>query len=356
MNVEQYINRCLTIAEYGKGAVAPNPMVGAVLVYNDRIIAEGWHQQYGQNHAEVNCLENVRVEDRDLIPECTMYVSLEPCAHYGKTPPCSERLVKEQVKKVVICNDDPYAEVDGKGLKILRDAGIEVASNILEGKGYWLNRRFFTFHQKKRPYIILKWAQTQQGYFAPVNRTRFQMSNPDSRQMVHKWRTEEAAIMVGHRTAISDDPQLTSRYWQGRNPLRIVLDKRLTLPHDLKLFNNESATWVINEIEKYSKENIDYKKLDFDNNLLHTLLDELYYDHKTSLIVEGGATLLQSFINLGLWDEARVFTTQNVLEEGVHAPLVNHVDHVYETAIGSDRLNVYTHKDMPYKYVAGMQL
>jgi len=199
-------------------------MVGAVLVYEGRVIGEGWHRQYGQAHAEVNCLESVAEEDKHLIPQSTMYVSLEPCAHYGKTPPCANRLVQEGIKKVVICNTDPFAQVDGKGITILKDSSAEVITGVQADAGRWLNMRFFCMQEQQRPYIILKWAQTADGFIAPADGSRLQISNQQSSQLVHKWRTEEDAIMVGYNTAVNDNPQLTARLWQGKNPLRIALD------------------------------------------------------------------------------------------------------------------------------------
>src|SRR5690606_30985063 len=193
---EKIMERCLQLAAKGKPTARPNPLVGAVLVHEGRVLAEGFHEQYGKEHAEINCLNRVKDAERHLIPESTLYVSLEPCAHFGKTPPCALRLVQEKIKKVIICNTDPFEKVSGKGLEMLRNAGIGTETGLLEEKGRWLNRRFFCFYQDKRPYIILKWAQTGQGFFAPLNRTRFQMSNRHSQQLVHRWRTEEAAIMV----------------------------------------------------------------------------------------------------------------------------------------------------------------
>lgn len=353
---EQYMKRCLELAQRGKGAVAPNPMVGAVLVHNGRIIGEGWHRQYGEAHAEVNCLDNVAEADKHLIPESTMYVSLEPCAHYGKTPPCALRLVQEKVKEVIICNTDPFEQVSGKGIEILSNNSIGVQAGVLEAEGKWLNRRFFCFHTQRRPYIILKWAQTQEGYFAPLNRTRFQMSNEHSKQLLHRWRTEESAIMVGHTTALADDPQLTSRLWPGRQPLRLVLDKGLVLPNTHRVFDAAAPTWIINEKEEKEVDNISYRKLPFDELLLTRILEKLYQDNIQSLIVEGGAALLQSFMDAGLWDEARVFTTETMLEDGLRAPSVKNATKAFSIDLGSDKLLVYTHNTNPYQYISGMEL
>lgn len=350
---EVYMHRCIELAQMGKGNVAPNPMVGAVLVYDGRIIGEGWHRQYGQAHAEVNCLDSVREEDKQYIPHSTMYVSLEPCAHFGKTPPCANRLVQEKVKEVIICNVDPFEKVGGKGLQILKDNNIATATGVLESEGLWLNRRFYCFHQQKRPYIILKWAQTDKGYFAPLNRTRHQISNESSKQLVHKWRTEEAAIMVGYHTALNDDPQLTARLWQGRQPLRIVLDRNLNLPSSLRLFDAAAETWVINEKKDEQSGNVIYKQLDF-ANLLPALMAELHAANKLSLIVEGGAHLLNTFIEAGLWDEARIFIAANDLPEGIAAPVLNNATMVQQQEIGTDTLQLHINNASVYPFVNGM--
>jgi diaminohydroxyphosphoribosylaminopyrimidine deaminase/5-amino-6-(5-phosphoribosylamino)uracil reductase len=353
---EQYIRRCLELAQRAKGNVAPNPMVGAVLVHNGRIIGEGWHKEYGQLHAEVNCLDSVLKADKHLIPESIMYVGLEPCAHHGKTPPCALKLIEEKVKEVVVCNIDPFAAVAGKGVQMLQEHHVAVQTAVLDAEGQWLNRRFYCFHKQKRPYIILKWAQTQEGLFAPLNRTRYQMSNEHSKQLLHKWRSEEAAIMVGHVTASSDDPQLTARLWNGKQPLRIVLDKKLALPRNLRIFDSEANTWIINEQKEATEGHLSYVKLVFDDILLTRILEQLYAANIQSLIVEGGAVLLQSFINAGLWDEARVFVTEAMLKKGLPAPGIRDADKAFITPLEGDELHVYVHQSSPYKYVAGMEL
>lgn len=351
-----YMQRCLDLAQMGKGNVAPNPMVGAVLVYNGRIIGEGWHRKYGEAHAEVNCLESVAEDDKHLVPESTMYVSLEPCSHYGKTPPCAVRLVAEQVKKVVICNDDPFEKVDGRGLQILNTAGIETETAILKEKGEWLNRRFFCFHKQKRPYVILKWAQTENGYFAPYGNRRYQLSNEYSARLVHKWRTEEAAIMVGTNTALADDPQLTARLWNGNQPLRIVIDRSLVLPNSLKLFDNNVETWVFNDKKDDVIGNVSYVKVDFDDSLPGTILSELYKANIQSIIIEGGAKLLHSFIEKGLWDEARVITADATLSHGIAAPLLTNGSKEFDMRFGTDTLTLYVNNKSAYPYVQGMEL
>jgi len=356
MTPEHYIKQCLDLAQRAKGHTAPNPMVGAVLVHNDRIIGEGWHHYYGADHAEVNCLKSVAETDKRFIPESTMYVNLEPCAHYGITPPCANRLVEEQVKQVVIANKDPFEKVNGRGVDILKAGGVNVETGVLEKEGLWVNRRFFCFHKQKRPYIILKWAQTKDGFIAPTDRSRFQISNTESQKMLHKWRTEEAAIMVGNTTALNDNPQLTSRLYEGRQPLRIVLDKRIKLPATYHVYDNTAPTWIVNEQKEILYGNVHSVKLPFDDTLIPTLLYRLYEAKILSVIVEGGATLLNTFIHLGLWDEARVFTGDVFMEEGIHAPVLKNAMHAFTTDVATDKLEVYVNKKSDYSYIKGMEL
>ena len=353
---EQYMKRCLELAHLGVGQVAPNPMVGAVLVHNDRIISEGWHHAYGDIHAEIDCFDNVAAADRHLIQQSTLYVNLEPCAHTGKTPPCARRIVNEKVKKVVIANSDPFDQVSGKGIRILEEAGVVVEKGLLCDEGSWLNRRFFCFHTNKRPYIILKWAQTPDGYFAPADKSRFQITNTASQQLVHKWRTEESAVLVGTETAINDDPRLTSRLWQGRQPLRIVLDRTLKVPETHHLFDRDAPTWVINEQKQYKTQNVSYFKCSFNSNLLPQLLVLLHDHNIQSLIVEGGAQLLGSFLQAQLWDEARIFTGKKILGDGVAAPLIVNGVHSFATSFGGDRLDLFVHTKSTYQYVPGSEL
>lgn len=356
MNHEAYIQRCLHLAEQGKGHVSPNPMVGAVLVHNDRIIGEGWHQEYGKAHAEVNCLASVQEADKPLIKDSTMYVSLEPCAHHGNTPPCALRLVHEQVKEVVICNTDPYEQVSGRGIGILINNGIRVETGILEAAGRWVNRRFFCFHEQKRPYIILKWAQTQDGFMAPEDKHRMQISNDESNQLVHKWRTEEDAIMVGYNTAMHDNPQLTARLWEGKNPLRIVTDRKLQLDKTQHLFDEAAETWILNDETHDTSGHTHYIQLNFAHDILPQLMEKLHLANKQSLIVEGGPTLLAAFIRDGLWDEARILTGNKTLGKGVPSPQLTHAQYAFQQKIGNDVLDVYTYKDTHYPYVNGYAL
>ena len=356
MGHETYMKLSLALAQRAKGHTAPNPMVGAVLVYNDRIIGEGWHHYYGADHAEVNCLKSVAAADKPLISESIMYVNLEPCAHYGITPPCAHRLVQEKIKQVVIANTDPFDKVNGKGLDILKEGGIGVETGVLEKEGLWVNRRFFCSHKKKRPYIILKWAQTKDGYIAPADRSRFQITNPYSQKLLHKWRTEEAAILVGNTTALNDNPQLTSRLYDGRQPLRIVLDKRLKLPATYHVYDNTAPTWMVNEQKEQLYGNVHFVKLPFDDMIIPALLQRLYEAKILSVIVEGGATLLNGFISAGLWDEARIFTGDVSLGDGVHAPILNDAIPAFTTEVGSDLLKVSINKNSEYEYIKGMEL
>jgi diaminohydroxyphosphoribosylaminopyrimidine deaminase/5-amino-6-(5-phosphoribosylamino)uracil reductase len=331
-------------------------MVGAVLVHDGRVIGEGWHHHYGGDHAEVNCLKNVSDADTHLIPESTMYVSLEPCAHYGITPPCALRLVNERVKKVVIANTDPFEKVSGEGISILKGAGIEVETGVQEKEGLWVNRRFFCFHQQKRPYIILKWAQTNEGFVAPADRSRLQITGEESMRLVHKWRTEEASIMVGANTARNDNPQLTARLHEGKQPLRIALDQRLELPDTHHLFDDAAPTWIVNEQRETLDGNVHEILIPFDDMLLPNLLGRLYNGKFLSLIVEGGAALLNCFINKGLWDEARIFTGAASITDGIKAPVLSDAKPAFETKSGNDTLALFVNGHSNYQYVNGMEI
>ncbi len=313
------MSRCVQLAMLGAGNVAPNPMVGAVLVYDNKIIGEGYHEKYGAAHAEVNCINNVSEENKFLIEKSILYVSLEPCAHYGKTPPCTDLIIKNNIKKVIIGCKDVYKEVAGKGIQKLQNAGVAVVSGVLEKECNDLNKRFFTFHQQFRPYIILKWAQSANGKIGSVDKRIF-ISNEYSNRLVHKWRSEETAILVGTNTALQDDPLLTVRLWEGKNPVRIVVDKGLKLPPSLKIFNTESKTIIYNLIKNSTEENLVYIKLEREN-FTHQLLNSLFEMNIQSVIIEGGTKTLQSFIDEGLWDEARVITNEElIIENGIPAP------------------------------------
>lgn len=356
MESNLYIQRCLQLAQHGKGYTTPNPMVGAVLVHHGCIIGEGWHKHYGQAHAEVSCLESVKTEDRHLIPESTMYVSLEPCAHTGKTPPCANRLVAERVKKVVICNTDPFAQVSGRGIQILKDAGIEVETGILDDEGKWVNRRFFCFHTRNRPYIILKWAQTTDGFMAPANRSRVSITDSHTQQLVHKWRTEEAAILVGSTTALNDDPQLTSRLWAGKQPLRIVLAGEHELPEGHNLLSDDAPTLIITTAREEVNGNVQYIPVVRGEDQLKDILAILHRQNVLSVIVEGGPATLSRFIAQGLWDEARILTGGKQLGKGIDAPRLPDSNFAFSANIDTDQLQVFVNRNSAFQYPAGMPL
>jgi diaminohydroxyphosphoribosylaminopyrimidine deaminase/5-amino-6-(5-phosphoribosylamino)uracil reductase len=284
-----------------------------------------------------------------------MYVSLEPCAHFGLTPPCATRLVTEGIKNVIIANPDPFGKVNGKGIAILQEAGAAVTTGLLDKEGLWLNRRFFCAHTSKRPYIILKWAQNTDGFIGTADRQSVQISGPESMLLSHRWRTEEAAIMVGYTTALNDNPRLTARLHTGKQPLRIALDRRLSLPHSHHLFNEDAATWIITEGEETISGNVHYINLPF-SDLLPALMSRLYDAKMLSLIVEGGAQLLNSFITSGLWDEARVFTGNSSIGNGLAAPTLSNDLLILDRSSGEDKLQVFLNKNNPYKYVTGMAL
>ena len=320
MSEEKYMERCIQLAKQGLGEVAPNPMVGAVLVFENRIIGEGYHQKYGEAHAEVNCVNSVKEEDKPFIEKSTLYVSLEPCAHFGKTPPCTNLIISQKIKRVVIGCTDVYKEVSGKGIQQLKDAGIEVVTSVLEKECVDLNKRFFTFHQKRRPYIILKWAQSANGKIGSPDGERILISNDYTNRLVHKWRSEESAILVGTNTALKDNPFLTSRWWPGKNPTRIVIDKELKLPDTLNLFNDEAETIIFNLYKNEERNNRLFIKF-VEDNFLQSFLNSLFEMNIQSILVEGGAKTLQSFIDVGLWDEARIIMNEElIINDGVASP------------------------------------
>ena len=307
-------------------------MVGAVLEYEGRIIGEGYHQQYGKAHAEVNCINSVSSENKQYIPKSTLYVSLEPCAHFGKTPPCADFIIENKILNVVIGCRDSFAAVNaclndpvgqGKGIEKLKAGGVNVIVGVLKKECLELNKRFFTFHQEKRPYIILKWAQSNDGKIAGESSSRLLISNEFTNRLVHKWRSEEAAILVGTNTALLDDPSLTTRLWSGNNPVRLVIDMELKLPTQLKLFDGSTKTIVFNYLKKDDNELLHYHQLDKNENILTQILSTLYEQQIQSVMVEGGAKLLQSFIDEGLWDEARVICNEQLtIGNGLNAPIL----------------------------------
>lgn len=314
---EKFMRRAIELAELGRGSVSPNPMVGCVIVHDGNIIGEGFHEYYGGPHAEPNAISSIK--DPNLIKSSTAYVSLEPCAHWGKTPPCANLLVDVGIKKVVIGAVDSNPLVGGKGIQILREAGVEVISGVLEEKVRTQNIRFFTFMEKKRPYIILKWAQTLDGFVARENYDSKWISNPYSRQLVHKWRSEEDAIMVGTLTAQYDNPKLNVRDWTGKNPIRVVIDRHLNLNPGLFLFDGSQPTLCYNQVkDELEPHSVKIRLREgFD---LEDILQDLYERKIQSLIVEGGAQVLKKFLEKELWDEARVFTGNIAFGKGIPSP------------------------------------
>ncbi len=320
---EKYISRCIDVAKNGLGSTAPNPMVGCVIVYNHKIIGEGFTSPYGGAHAEVNAINSVK--DTSLLKEATLYVTLEPCSHFGKTPPCSNLIIEHGIKNVVIGCVDDNKKVAGQGIAKLNEAGCNVIVGILEEACKEYHKRFFTFHNKQRPYIILKWAETANGLIAPIHKKEKQpvwITNQYSRQLVHKWRAEEQAILVGANTVFEDNPSLTTRDWQGKNPIRIVLDKHNKLSKDFKVFDNKSNTIVIN---KTTAEDI---------------CNTLFEANINSVIIEGGAKTLKLFIDSGFWDEARVFIGESIFKEGIAAPKITG-KLISEQQILDDTLKIY---------------
>lgn len=329
---ETYIRRCMELAKNGLGTTYPNPMVGSVIVCDGKIIGEGWHKKSGEPHAEVNAVNAVK--DKSLLKKSTIYVSLEPCSHFGKTPPCCDLIIKNEIPNVVIGTVDPNIKVAGNGIKKLMEAGINVTAGILETECNELNKRFFTFHEKKRPYIILKWAESQDGYIAPLtlrqaqdddikNRKPVWITNEFSRQLVHKWRSEEQAILVGTQTVIDDNPKLDVRDWTGNNPVRIVLDQNNRIPKDSHIFNNQVKTIVFSKSNtSINKENGNFEVIDFGQNMAQQIIDVLHQHQIQSVIIEGGQQTMQTFIDENLWDEARIFIGNNSFETGIKAPII----------------------------------
>jgi diaminohydroxyphosphoribosylaminopyrimidine deaminase/5-amino-6-(5-phosphoribosylamino)uracil reductase len=340
---EKYMDRCIQLAKLGAGQVAPNPMVGALLVYNDGIIGEGYHKKYGEAHAEVNCINSINDENRPLIEKSTIYVCLEPCSHFGKTPPCSDLIIQQKIKKVVIGCSDIFEKVNGSGIERLRKAGVEVITGVLEKESKELNKRFFTFHEKKRPYVILKWAQSVNAKIGS-ERERVLISNKYSNRLVHKWRSEEAAILVGKNTALTDDPALTTRLWKGKNPVRIVIDPNLDLPSSLKIFNDDGRTFVFNLLKNSSSDNIEHIRLN-KKKFLEEMLSSLFEKDIQSVFVEGGAKTLQTFIDHNVWDEARVITNREmIIGKGIQAPEMKNFNFLHEEKYFADTISYFEGK------------
>jgi len=323
-NHEKYMQRCLHLASNGLGNTYPNPLVGSVIVYNDKIIGEGYHTKAGTNHAEINAINNVK--DKSLLKKSTLYVNLEPCSHYGKTPPCSKKIADIGIPNVIIGTIDTTDKVSGKGIKIMKQAGVNVIIGVLEQECKQINKRFFTFHEKQRPYVILKWAQTADG-FIDKKRDNKSVKEPTwitgehEKTLVHKWRSHEQAIMIGKNTAYFDNPELTTRNWHGENPLRIVVDNKLQLVKNLKIFNNTVNTVVFNCVEdKIHSETLKFIKISSKKSLVEQVFSYLYNQNIQSLIVEGGQILLQSFITENLWDEAKIFVGNHFFNDGIKSP------------------------------------
>lgn len=343
---EKYIKRCIELAKNGLGTTYPNPLVGSVIVYNNEIIGEGWHQKAGEPHAEVNAIHSVK--DKSLLAKATIYVSLEPCSHFGKTPPCCDLIIANDIPNVVIGTIDPFAKVAGNGIKKLLEAGKKVTIGILENECNELNKRFFTFHTKKRPYIILKWAESQDRFLAPISKQKQEpiwITNEFSRQLVHKWRSEEQAILVGTNTVLEDNPTLTVRDWIGKNPVRIVLDRGGKISEIFAVKNKKTKTIVLTEQENLtSTENLIYENCIFDIHVVYSIADILYKNNIQSVIIEGGKQTLQSFIDANLWDEARVFNGDISFNQGVKAPKIK-IKNSIKKQILTDELLIFFNYD-----------
>lgn len=339
----KYMSRCLELAEQAFGNTYPNPMVGCVIVHNNKIIGEGYHHKAGEPHAEVNAIQSV--ENQELLSESTLYVNLEPCAHFGKTPPCADLIVSKKIKRVVVGCIDSFSKVSGKGIEKLKNAHIDVTTNVLEQESRELNCRFFTYHEKKRPYIILKWAQSKDGFIdkLPIEKESskgVRITNKICEKLVHQWRTEEQAILVGTNTAVQDNPNLTARLCQGKNPLRVVWDLHNRIPENSNLKNGETPTVFFSLLQRESKENIEYKHITNEQNLVQETLDYLYEKGIQSLIVEGGTQTLQTFLDANIWDEARIFTTEEKFGEGIFSPVFTAQSNNSQR-IGNATLNYY---------------
>lgn len=336
------MNRCLDLAAQGLGNTAPNPMVGAVLVHAGSIIGEGYHKGYGLMHAEAECLNSVRPENIKLIKESTLYVSLEPCSHFGKTPPCADLIIRNNIPVVIVGCADSFEKVNGSGIEKLRAAGIKVEINILQQECRNLNKRFFTFHEKKRPYIILKWAQSKDGKIGGAGGKTIKITDPFTDRLVHKWRSEESAILAGTRTVLNDDPSLTVRNRVGKNPVRVIIDSDLKIPGHAKIFDGQAKTFIMNRKRNETiGSNIFFKMIGEKTVQEHTL--SFLTEHElNSVLIEGGSKTLQSFIDAGLWDEARVLTNNELLiGEGISSPALRDRELLSAEHIFSDCISIY---------------
>ena len=333
------MRRALDLARLGTGYARPNPLVGCVVVHEGRIIGEGYHQRYGGPHAEVNAL--AAVADQSLLRRSRVYVTLEPCAHHGKTPPCADLLIEKGVPEVVVCNPDPFHLVAGRGIEKLRAAGVKVEVGLLAEEGRWLNRRFFTFHEQQRPYLVLKWAETSDGFLAGRYFQPVQISGEQARLLTHQWRAEEAGILVGTRTALHDNPRLNVRDWSGPQPTRIVIDKNLSLPPAHHILDGSQATLLYSYRQRDARPNLETVTLSEAADLMPVMLDDLYRRNIQSVLVEGGPTVLNALIEAGMWDEIRVFRAPMRLGQGIAAPRLG-LPHLREqSAVGPDQLYWY---------------
>ncbi|MGF1925263.1 MAG: bifunctional diaminohydroxyphosphoribosylaminopyrimidine deaminase/5-amino-6-(5-phosphoribosylamino)uracil reductase RibD, partial [Bacteroidia bacterium] len=342
--------RCIELAALGHGQVSPNPMVGCVIVHKDTVIGEGYHQKYGESHAEVNAIRSVFTqfgnEAPALLRDATAYVTLEPCAHFGKTPPCADLLVRHQLKAVVIGNHDPFAAVNGKGIAKLEDAGISVKIGVLEKACAHLNRRFFTRVQQQRPFIILKWAQTADGFFAPADQSQRWITGAEAKALSHQWRSQEDAVLIGKNTALVDNPALTNRLVAGKSPIRLVVDKHLSVPVSHKVYNNEAKTIIFNEEKTAVNGNIHFIQIeDMHFYLAQKIAFQLYLMDIQSVIIEGGINLLDQFVKANLWDEARIFTSTTTWGNGRLSPIIKGVV-VENIVVGSDTLHILSNSNL----------
>lgn len=336
-----FIQRCLQLAQLAQGDVSPNPMVGALLVHKGRIIGEGYHERYGGPHAEVRAIEAaLKRFSESVLQESTLYVSLEPCSHHGKTPPCADLIIRHNIPRVVIATQDPFPAVQGAGIERLRNAGIQVTTGILEEEARFVNRRFFTRIEKQRPYFILKWAQTQNGYMAPLRGQEW-ISGPQAQILNHRWRTEEDAILVGKNTVMSDNPRLNAREWKGKSPIRLILDRRLDIPDTYHIFDQKEDTIIFTEKQGENRKNLRYVSMEsFDFYLAETLAYQCYLFDIQSVIVEGGKQTLELFLKAGIVDEIRIFRSPRIWETGLKAPEINrYADRKYP--VGADTLELY---------------
>lgn len=339
---ELYMQRALYLASKGLAAAMPNPSVGAVIVYKDTIIGEGYTSAFGGSHAEVNAIHSVA--DKSLLAESTLYVTLEPCSHFGKTPPCADLIVKHQLKQVVIGSTDPFVEVAGKGIEKLRNAGIHVTIGVLEKECKESHARFFTFHQKKRPYIILKWAESADGFIAPTTKDDQKpvwLSNAYSRQLTHKWRSEEMAILVGTNTILDDNPSLTTRDYVGKNPVRLYIDATHKVDNNFAITRTDAKTFCLTkQVPANPIVNMIYKEINF-NSFVDEICRVCYEETIQSIIIEGGSTTLQQFIDKNIWDEARVFKSAPVLKTGILAPQLKATEFSKQQQLANNTLVIY---------------